>query len=88
MTQAETIRDDGGQVSPVCCVCHGPVNCWRDEAPQEAVCVGCCEGVEHSDGETGHVFEYERSERDWMCKHCGSFPTADFISYLNSLGEP
>ena len=74
--------------APPCHVCGKSVAVWRTEAPQEAVCVDCCAGVEHSDGETGHAFEYERGERTYMCRYCAAPPDGDFYDYLNGVGQP
>lgn len=73
--------------SPPCHVCGKQVAVWREEAPKEAVCMDCCAGVTHSDGEKGHQFEYERWE-GYSCKYCAAPPDNDFWDYLNSVGMP
>lgn len=60
--------------SPVCRICGKGewVGCWWPERPEDAICITCCEaGAEHHDGEVGHVWEYDRGERDKLCIHCG-----------------
>lgn len=64
--------------SPPCHVCGARVACWRPEAPQEAVCMDCCDKVEHSDGETGHQFEYQRGEGH-MCRYCSAPPPHEWF---------
>lgn len=63
--------------APPCHVCGKPVAVWWPHKPEEAVCMDCCHGVEHSDGETGHQFEYSPGEGR-MCRYCGSAPPADY----------
>jgi transposase len=50
---------------PPCRVCGKtePVLVYSDDPPT-AVCPDCC-------GESGHEWEHDRSERDWVCQHCG-----------------
>ena len=36
-----------------------------------AICPECCGTANHPDGETGHVWEYDRSERGNVCQKCG-----------------
>jgi hypothetical protein len=59
--------------TPPCRVCG--LSIWvcihREDAPEKAICIACCETAKHDDGETGHVWEYERAERDHTCQHCG-----------------
>jgi hypothetical protein len=62
--------------TPACRVCakSDDVACYDPEHPERAICIGCCEaGAEHHDGETGHVFVYERAERDRVCIYCNQF---------------
>jgi hypothetical protein len=47
-----------------------PVICYPDDHSQ-TVCPDCCPSVEHADGETGHVWKYDKWERDDVCQHCG-----------------
>lgn len=60
---------------PPCRVCGKSewVACYREDTPKMAICVECCETAEHDDGETGHVWTYDRGERDYTCDHCGQF---------------
>lgn len=59
---------------PPCRVCgkSESVVCYPDDHSQ-TVCPDCCDKVtEHpNDGESGHVWEYDRGEREDICKHCG-----------------
>ena len=59
-------------ITPNCRVCgkNDHVGCYREEAPQQTICVLCCDGFEHDDGETGHQFFYEPGEGH-MCTYCG-----------------
>ncbi len=42
-----------------------------------ALCPACCGKVaDHGDGENGHQYEYERSERHYFCRYCGE-PASD-----------
>ena len=61
--------------TPPCRVCGKTewVAAYWPENPERAVCVECCGTAEHHDGETGHVWSYDRSERDRVCDHCGQF---------------
>lgn len=57
----------------VCRVCRkvdAPI-VYREEQPDLAICPDCCDGAEHADGETGHVWEYDEWERGSVCTHCG-----------------
>lgn len=59
---------------PPCRVCGSAKNVgmYHEQGPGETICPECCgKGAEHSDGETGHVWEYERFERDNVCQKCG-----------------
>lgn len=59
--------------APPCRVCLSveKVCVYPLDEPFLAVCPDCCETALHSDGECGHVFEYERSERGRVCAKCG-----------------
>lgn len=60
--------------SPPCRVCASKhdVICYPLENRALTICPDCCaKCAEHPDGETGHVFEYDRGERDHVCQHCG-----------------
>lgn len=62
--------------TPVCRICGQTewLAAHHPEHPDRAVCITCCgAGAEHHDGETGHVWTYERAERDRVCDHCGQF---------------
>lgn len=72
--------------TPRCYVCGGEVDCWREEAPERAICVECCGKTEKHDGETNHVWTYDRSERDLVCDHCGQF--ARYTDYYDHADEP
>jgi hypothetical protein len=55
---------------PICRVCKksDEIICYSES---EAICPTCCETVDHPDGEHGHQFDYERGERDHICRYCG-----------------
>lgn len=59
-------------VTPVCRICRSSkrVAIYRTEAPGQAVCVECCDGSKHHDGETGHQFSYDRYDGH-TCDYCG-----------------
>ena len=63
----------GTETSPPCRVCNSAqsVGVWDPAQPERTVCVECCGGAVHHDGELGHQFEYERLEGH-MCRYCGS----------------
>lgn len=64
------MQNDG----PKCRICAGDVDGYPNDHPERAICVACCAaGAEHHDGETGHVWSYDRWERDSVCDHCGEF---------------
>jgi hypothetical protein len=58
---------------PYCRVCGDidEVICFPPANPAGAICPECCDKATHDDGETGHVWEYDRWERDHQCIHCG-----------------
>lgn len=59
---------------PPCRICgkRETVAVYDEKNLQNAICPECCEkGAEHADGETGHVWEYDRSERGQVCQKCG-----------------
>jgi hypothetical protein len=60
------------EASPACRVCHSNqhVICYPNDHAQ-TICPECCAKAEHADGETGHYFVYERSERRHECRYCG-----------------
>lgn len=80
----ETARK--GHTAPPCRVCLSvkKVCVYPSDQPFLAICPECCATAIHSDGETGHVFEYDRSERDSVCQKCGITehydPTDGYIS--------
>ena len=60
--------------------CHG---CGADAAVADTyfdhvVCEECCASSIHPDGEEGHVYEYDRGERDYPCCYCGALPPHDW----------
>lgn len=57
---------------PLCRVCKkaDPVLCFPQDHTQ-TICPECCDKAEHSDGETGHVWKYDRGERGNVCDKCG-----------------
>lgn len=59
--------------TPPCRVCGQTqeVICYQEDKPGETVCPECCQKAEHSDGETGHQFDYKRDERGHTCRYCG-----------------
>ena len=74
--------------TPPCRVCGKTewVASYREEAPKKAICIECCATAKHDDGETGHVFTYDPSERDRVCDHCGQF--ARNTDYYYHWDEP
>jgi hypothetical protein len=75
--------------APPCRVCGKAewVACYEPEHPERAICVECCgEGPEHHDGETGHGFDYDPTERDRVCRYCGQF--AAITDYYDHWDEP
>lgn len=59
--------------APPCRVCGDAkwVAVWREDKPEQTVCMECCEITEHANGETGHEFD----RGSWLsvpaCIHCG-----------------
>lgn len=64
---------DVAKPTPPCRACGttAEVICYSEANPQTAVCPDCCDTAEHADGETGHQFTHDPSERDWVCNYCG-----------------
>lgn len=60
--------------TPPCRVCGKtePVLCYPQDH-SKTICPDCCPKSEHADGETGHVWEHDKWERDDVCLHCGLF---------------
>lgn len=59
--------------APPCRVCKKvePVLCYPDDHAL-TICPDCCDKVEeHPDGEKGHQWEYDRGDRQHICKYCG-----------------
>lgn len=59
--------------APPCRVCLSTekVAVYDDQNPFLTICPECCgAGAQHSDGETGHCFEYDRHERMGVCTKC------------------
>lgn len=71
--RTEAIRDYHAKLAMVPCrICHSPK--YVGIVPQDrsqTICSECCATAEHADGETGHCWEYERSERGDVCAKCG-----------------
>lgn len=65
-------KDSRVETSPKCRVCNSDkgVLVYPEDSTQ-AICPDCCDKAEHADGETGHVWEYDRHERGSVCIHCG-----------------
>lgn len=62
-------------MTPPCRVCNKSdgVICYPDDHSL-TICPDCCaKVVEHPDGEKGHQWEYDRSERQHICTYCGIF---------------
>jgi hypothetical protein len=79
----ETARKN--HTSPPCRVCLSvdKVAVYDGANPFLTVCPDCCEtGVEHADGEAGHVWVYERSERGNVCDKCGQIEHDD-VGYIS-----
>lgn len=59
-------------LTPPCHICKSAdeVICYPDDH-SETVCPDCCPKAVHTNGETGHEFQYERGNRQWECIHCG-----------------
>lgn len=75
--------------TPPCRVCGDAANvaCYPSDHLEHTICVTCCEaGAEHHDGETGHGFDYDRTERDRVCRYCGQF--ARNTDYYDHWDEP
>lgn len=60
------------QPIPACRVCGRTedIISYPDD-PSQAICPTCCAAAHHPDGEDGHQFDYERSERQHICRYCG-----------------
>jgi len=70
-----------------CRVCLEPVAIYDQNNPFTAICPTCCEaGAEHADGEKGHVWEYERAERDNVCQKCG-VTEHDDVGYISDYAR-
>jgi len=67
--------------TPPCRVCGKTehVGCYPDDHAK-TICVECCGGSEHDDGESGHQFDYHRSE-GWTCRYCGVERSATAYDY-------
>ena len=67
--------------TPPCRVCGktDPVMCYPLDTAQHAqtICPDCCVNATHDDGETGHVFGYDREARETLCAKCGLPSNAD-----------
>lgn len=65
--------------TPPCRICRGrhEVVVYDTKRREDTICQTCCETAMHADGETGHVWEYERSERGNVCQKCGIPEHAD-----------
>lgn len=74
--------------SPPCRVCGSPrdVGIYDPDHPERAICIECCPKAEHHDGETGHVWTYDRWERDRVCDHCGQL--AGNTDYYDHWDQP
>lgn len=57
--------------SPPCRVCGSKHDVICYGTPADTICPNCCATAEHADGETGHGFDYQRSERGYQCRYCG-----------------
>ena len=82
---ADIERARKAHTAPPCRVCGGnDVGCYPADNLFMAICPNCCEKANHPDGETGHEFKYDRSERDTVCQKCGISehydPTDGYIS--------
>ena len=58
---------------PPCRVCHKTDNviCYPDDHAL-TICPDCCDKcLEHPDGEKGHQWDYDKWERDDVCRYCG-----------------
>jgi hypothetical protein len=58
---------------PPCRVCKKvePVLVYEDTDLQWTICPDCCEKATHPNGETGHLWEHDRHEKDYLCEWCG-----------------
>lgn len=57
---------------PPCRVCGKtePVLCYPDDHSQ-TICPECCDKATHADDENGHIWYYDRDERQQVCDRCG-----------------
>lgn len=71
------------EMIPPCRICgkNENVAVYREEDPSQTVCTECCDKAEHADGETGHMFPYERGS-GFECKYCG-IPVERLFMYTN-----
>lgn len=58
--------------APPCRVCGKSVATWPNDHPERAICMDCCGTADHHDGETGHQYEYDRDERNHLCRYCAA----------------
>ena len=74
--------------TPPCRACgkSDSVICYPDDHSL-AICPDCCAKVEHLSGETGHVFEYDRGERDHVCTECGLARSCTDYAYEPMEGD-
>lgn len=65
-------------MTPVCRVCGSKewVCQWRTEAPDQAICIDCCD---HDDG-----YEYDRSAAHDCCVTCGGSAPPEHYDYDGS----
>lgn len=61
--------------TPACRICGGTkwVAVWRDDAPEQTICIECCNTGkhEHANGESGHEFNRGSALEVSACNHCG-----------------
>ena len=65
-----------------CCVCRkaDDVACYPDEGAGKTYCPTCCGVAEKDDGEQGHQFDYDKDERDYICRYCGERAPRDWMA--------
>lgn len=65
------------------CLSTDKIAVYDSQNPFTVICPECCgAGAQHSDGETGHCFEYDRHERMGVCTKCGQ-PEHDDTGYIS-----
>lgn len=65
-------EDETPRATPPCRVCGSNKEIFEyPDDHSQTICPTCCPKAEHADGESGHVWEYDRWERGDVCNKCG-----------------